>query len=1785
MQTIKWIISTLLLISFYTHAEEGSDALPLTDASGDTSAIVGGCVNVITGTYFDFETDIILPGPKEMHFSRSFYSSENRSEDLGKKWMHSLQGYISARRLLGENRQFREFNFVDAYGAVTAYHAQSTDGAQTYRYNHRLKRNFGATNVGQGEISGKTNLINTRIYSSKWGGTFTDLVNGAGDRKKFVVKHVEDEYRYLLQEEIDASGHTTKYNPLSSGKTNTVDYFAAGSEDHFGGFSITPDIENNSIVTVKASDGRQSTYRYNYILDKNKKRTFKKFLTEVNRPNGAKQKYHYYPVDLGRDCLLTKKENPDNRFIKINYLSPTELTTKNPSKKTSLKYRVTSLEAPVGIDSQPKMLYQFNYRIDKVKEIDGNSRCCGHTLVIDALNRKKIYRYNYKSLLTDVEHFDGNKLFRTTKTHWIESGPLHGSLSGQVIFDSANQPVYTKFYSYDERGNIRATSYSGNLTGKSVPIKLKNDGIPNFHNGTDLYTVHNTHSNDGKNLKLSEGDFRRTVEYRYKWNTDIPSGVYVKDSQGKIRKREMYYFNGSNIQTVVMVDDGSSYQPSDLTGVTQRKITRITPKMEKPCYGLPHIVEEFYLDLETNQEILLKKTVNTYSKEGWKIKEEIYDSNNEYQFESQWEYNSMGQITKETNPLGHTTIKEYDANGNLIYEYGPKPGNEKVYTHDFANRLIRLEEIDDGVVLTTKHSYDAMGNRTTTEDASGNVIHYTYNHLDKVVRIDFPDSYIIKEYDVFGNVTKEMESSGATIQKVNNVRGQPIVTTYPDGTQESCEYTLDGLLEKKTERNHTYHLYTYDYQKRPLKTTTYDPSGNPIKTVTSEYNAFNKIYETDGEGNATYFTYDGAGRLIKECKGEITVRYEYDTLGRQTKLHTGDINTLIKTYDPLNQVLEERLEDQKGNLFRKTTFTYDEHGNVTSQCVHLEDKVAMTRTDYNSQKLPTKTVDAEGNVTQFFYDYTFNNDLGQAVVKVTCIDPLGNVTETVTDRKGKEVLTIRKNAFGDVIAKTHIVRDGIGNPIEDRYEVYRGKELIRTISNTREFDLCNRTTTMVEGAGTPEQKITRYTYTLSGEQETVSKPDGVTLYHSYDPHGRLLKLQSSDQSIEYNYQYDLNDNPIVITDKAGERTYRQYDANCRLTKETLANGLAVAYTYDQLGRKTQITLPDKSTVAYTYDAANLKSVQRKNFTHKYLEHDLAGNIIKSQGIAYSQKTLFAYTLKGQLESIIHPHFKQKDFKYDAVGNLTEFTLDNRLHTFKYDDSYQLEEETGFTEHKYAHDSLYNRLQKDDQEYDYNALNQRKNESYTATGNLETYNGYQLTYDALDRLIEAKNEKGTYRYSYDSFNRRTHKTDQKGNVTAFIYQDRDEVGSYKNGKCQDLRVLGTGRAAEIGASVIIESDGWTYAPVHDHYGNVAALISTITGYATQRYRYSAFGEQTKQGGYSPWRYQGKRVDEETGLVNFGRRYYCPDRGRWLTPDPIGFEGGPNLYAYINNNPLIYVDEYGLLLQFPIRNYTDYDDFLYPWVHTQSHGFGYSIVDKRGGESKSVNVNYLYGNYKGTCVTDDFLTRDYCQGQVEYHTAGTLDPGRHGQAFTNGVMNKSVGEAMETANKISEYSGGYQTTLIFNPSVSLAFDTYRYRDSAVFRFATPASLAIANHVIEHFDKYGLEGSTFTLYAHSEGLNNCNHALLMLDSEIRKRVTVIGLAPSIYINPNLCERVQNYVCNGDPVTYADLIGRIKFCDTISMINCNPLMGLHYHSLSTGIYDDSIKKEVLLQRAEARF
>ncbi len=693
-----------------------------------------------------------------------------------------------------------------------------------------------------------------------------------------------------------------------------------------------------------------------------------------------------------------------------------------------------------------------------------------------------------------------------------------------------------------------------------------------------------------------------------------------------------------------------------------------------------------------------------------------------------------------------------------------------------------------------------------------------------------------------------------------------------------------------------------------------------------------------------------------------------------------------------------------GNVLQLTRYEYDIYGNCSHTKQYSQAGEAITYTEYNPNKQLIKIVDPDGNITRFSYHYRHWNKYVQTVLQATKTDPLGNQTITTMNVLGKVGSLVKKNSFGKITAKNEFFYDGIGNCQYRVETVITPEQADRIIVTHWLYNSSGNLLSLTEAEGTPEQRITRCRYNSAGQKEVLVKPDGIEIFYTYNAKGMLASIKSSDNSIFYRYEYNKNDLATKITDQLqNSTTAREYDSANRLVSEILANGLNVKYTHDKLGRLTQMDLPDGSGVAYVYNALNLTEVRRLRssgeqiYSHIYQDYDLSGCLLSSKLIENAGKVNYSYDLQLRPRGISHPNWSQTVAAngYDPVSNLTQMTIQDGLGSttcnFTYDDLYQLTSEEGIAAHSYGTDSIYNRVNKDQQPYEINSLNQLLQETdaqyaYDNSGNLtqEIKDGAitQYAYDALDRLTSITQENTKYVYSYDADSRRITKSKfirqndlepwSKDSEQLYLYQGQNEIGTVVNGSLIELRVLGLGRGAEIGAAVALEIQGNLLAPLHDISGNVICLIDSATGECVEFYRYTAFGEEQlfnaaqgtlSESAYSnQWRYSSKRKDVETGLIYFGQRFYNAGIGSWISCDPLGYADGPNLYAYLHNNPLTSIDFHGL-----------FDDSAWETPLPDFNANYSSVVDTCGSVLTACSATGN-GLYKGTTkwVTDPLGT---------------------------------------------------------------------------------------------------------------------------------------------------------------------------------------------------------------------
>jgi RHS repeat-associated protein len=161
------------------------------------------------------------------------------------------------------------------------------------------------------------------------------------------------------------------------------------------------------------------------------------------------------------------------------------------------------------------------------------------------------------------------------------------------------------------------------------------------------------------------------------------------------------------------------------------------------------------------------------------------------------------------------------------------------------------------------------------------------------------------------------------------------------------------------------------------------------------------------------------------------------------------------------------------------------------------------------------------------------------------------------------------------------------------------------------------------------------------------------------------------------------------------------------------------------------------------------------------------------------------------------------------------------------------------------------------------------------------------------------------FKYDALGRRIEKT-INGKTIQYLYDGLDIVQEIENG----MVTVNYIRTLNIDEPLArIESDGTIRYYHADALGSIIALTDDLGQIKTQ-YNYSPFGETEILGEMSDnsFQYTG-RENDGTGLYYYRARYYSPKLKRFISEDPIRFDGGINFYIYVFNNPINFKDPSG------------------------------------------------------------------------------------------------------------------------------------------------------------------------------------------------------------------------------------------------------------------------------------
>jgi len=137
------------------------------------------------------------------------------------------------------------------------------------------------------------------------------------------------------------------------------------------------------------------------------------------------------------------------------------------------------------------------------------------------------------------------------------------------------------------------------------------------------------------------------------------------------------------------------------------------------------------------------------------------------------------------------------------------------------------------------------------------------------------------------------------------------------------------------------------------------------------------------------------------------------------------------------------------------------------------------------------------------------------------------------------------------------------------------------------------------------------------------------------------------------------------------------------------------------------------------------------------------------------------------------------------------------------------------------------------------------------------------------------------------------------------------------------------------------------------------LSDANGTVVEKYEYDVFGGTTIKDASdnvltesaigNPYGFTGRRLDTETDNYYYRARYFNPDIGRFLQTDPIGYAAGLIMYSYCGNNPINWIDPYGLMPQWYYRAKADFWAGIGDtagWIHDKGMSLWHKTDNIRG-----------------------------------------------------------------------------------------------------------------------------------------------------------------------------------------------------------------------------------------------
>lgn len=871
-------------------------------------------------------------------------------------------------------------------------------------------------------------------------------------------------------------------------------------------------------------------------------------------------------------------------------------------------------------------------------------------------------------------------------------------------------------------------------------------------------------------------------------------------------------------------------------------------------------------------------------------------------------------------------VAEIDSNGEIknpayaiTKHYDPQHKGNDIETVSFVDGVGRALQVKkEGVITET----DASGSNPKEKEVwivSGR------NSLDPYGRVSA--SYYPVTEDLSQKLIFNRNFDKVTPTRTRyDVMDRAVQTLLPDESSSSVAYGIDAST-------------------RTLVTTVTDAMGGKQTTHTNGSGLTLKTDQLSGPSGtiSTQFGYDRINQLLEvtDTEGQKTTSV-YDLAGRRTQVTHPSAGTVSLTYDAL------------GNVTTRQTSNLAEAGQK------IEYKYFYTRlTNINYPQNP------QNNVTYHYGNKNAKeNRVGRVVLQEDATGAqefkygsLGEITEV------RRTLVIPNQAIATYVTQT---KYDSWNRIE--HIIYPDQEKVEYKYNT-----AGQLVQLKGSKAYSYNYVEKIGYDKFEQRNYLKYCNGSETSYTYDPQRRrLTNLQvwsnpkspqasgGKRQIMNNQYTYDAVSNVLSVTNATA------LPAN----GQSLAGGpMKHEYSYDGLYRLVQAqgtyTGADQKTASYTLEMGydNLHNIVSKK------QHLSQQNIMFNGGLKAGYDLAYTYdkTKRNQISEIEDINYRTEDnkpeekrnerkaYSYDANGNLVYIntalakkdgreTTQTNERKLRWDEENRLValDDNGYISN-YWYDASGERVVKTSGESEHVYVNSLFAGGRTQTASFSAYvNPYLVVnqagkytkhyYIGSQRVVSKLGDLQSYgadprRIQYAGANLDGISIDWKGKYQQTIQDIKDSYAyfevpyhgkdndDYANGQgfcCSDNGAVGvTPLEAGIGNGNV-DYERMQYFYHADHLGS-SSYITNLDGAVVQHIEYVPFGEvfleERNNQWNSPYLFNGKELDEETGLYYYGARYYNPRESIFISVDPLVEKTGTP-YQYTYQNPIKFIDPTGM-----------------------------------------------------------------------------------------------------------------------------------------------------------------------------------------------------------------------------------------------------------------------------------